>query len=418
MDAERRCSRPASIARRPAALHDLRQRRRRQIDADRPAAYDSKLHPRRPDGGARGGLESRRHARAASSISRCWSTACGRARAGHHHRRRLSLSSRRDGAASSSPTRPGHEQYTRNMVTGASTADLAVMLVDARKGVLDADPPAQLICLAARHPARRAGGQQDGPGRLRRSECSKRSRANTATFAAHARLHAHHRHPDVGASTATTSSRPARDMPWYRGPTLLRTCWRPSKSRRPPRAVPFRMPVQWVNRPNHDFRGYAGTIASGTVRPGDAIVRTALGPRAPRRAHRHRRRRSRQSPAPARCGDADAGRRDRCQPRRRAGGRRRAGRRLPTSSRRTLIWMDERRRCCPGRSYLMKIGTAHGRRRPWRPAQAQDRRRHAASTRRAERWRSTRSASANLELDRADRVRTLRATAANWAASS
>ena len=66
----------------------------------------------------------------------------GRARAGHHDRRRATATSRPRGATSSSPTRPGHEQYTRNMVTGASTADCAVILLDARKGVLTPDAPA------------------------------------------------------------------------------------------------------------------------------------------------------------------------------------------------------------------------------------------------------------------------------------
>ena len=75
---------------------------------------------------------------------------------------------------------PGHEQYTRNMATGASTADLAVILVDARKGVLTQTRRHTYIVSLARHPPRRARGQQDGPGRLSSETCSSGSRPNTA----------------------------------------------------------------------------------------------------------------------------------------------------------------------------------------------------------------------------------------------
>ena len=70
---------------------------------------------------------------------------------------------------------PGHEQYTRNMVTGASTADLAVLLVDARKGVLTQTRRHSYLAQAGRHPPLRAGGEQDGPGRLRPGARSTRS---------------------------------------------------------------------------------------------------------------------------------------------------------------------------------------------------------------------------------------------------
>ena len=75
---------------------------------------------------------------------------------------------------------PGHEQYTRNMVTGASTADLAVILIDARKGVLTQTRRHCYLVSPARHPPRRAGGQQDGPGRLFAGRSSTRSSPTTA----------------------------------------------------------------------------------------------------------------------------------------------------------------------------------------------------------------------------------------------
>ena len=129
----------------PAALHHLRQRRRRQEHADRPPALRIQAAVRRPARRARSRLQAGT-ARSGGELDFALlrRRPRRRARAGHHHRRRLPLLLHRRGASSSSPTRPGHEQYTRNMVTGASTADLAVILVDARKGVLTADPPPQL----------------------------------------------------------------------------------------------------------------------------------------------------------------------------------------------------------------------------------------------------------------------------------
>jgi sulfate adenylyltransferase subunit 1 (EFTu-like GTPase family) len=114
---------------------------------------------------------------------------------------------------------PGHEQYTRNMVTGASTADLAVILIDARKGVLTQ---------TRRHScwprwwasARGAGREQDGPGGL----VAPPSRASSPTyrdFAGQPRL-AHHRHPGVGAvGEPTGDTQSSAAMPWYDGPPLM-----------------------------------------------------------------------------------------------------------------------------------------------------------------------------------------------------
>ena len=123
---------------------------------------------------------------------------------------------------------------------------------------------------------------------------------------------------------------------------------------------PFRLPVQWVNRPNLDFRGYCGTVAGGTVRPGDEIVVAGSG----------------QQPAWSRevigptaisigqAGDAvtlTLARRDRHRPRRCPGATRSIGRTVADQFAAHLIWMSEER-LLPGRSYLMKIGDPHCRR--------------------------------------------------------
>ena len=136
---------------------------------------------------------------------------------------------------------PGHEQYTRNMATGASTADLAVVLVDARKGLLTADPPAQLHRRAVRHPARGAGGQQDGPGRLLAARSSTQiaaayRRPGRARWASPACTAI----PLSGLVGDNVVARSAA-MPWYQGPALLEYLDDGRPRRRPgarPAAVP------------------------------------------------------------------------------------------------------------------------------------------------------------------------------------
>ena len=135
---------------------------------------------------------------------------------------------------------PGHEQYTRNMVTGASTADLAVILVDARKGVLTQTRRHSYLVVAARHPPRRARGQQDGPGRLLAATCFDAIAADYREFAAR-----------VGLTDITPSRCRALDgdniversatMPWYDGPTLMRVISETVEvgDRRGGRAVPL-----------------------------------------------------------------------------------------------------------------------------------------------------------------------------------
>ena len=107
------------------------------------------------------------------------------------------------------------------MATGASNADLAVLLVDARKGVLTQTRRHAIIVLAARHPPRRAGGQQDRPGRLRPATCSSGSSPSSPRFAEPLGFEHVAVHPDLGALTATMSRAPSARTPWYDGPHLL-----------------------------------------------------------------------------------------------------------------------------------------------------------------------------------------------------
>jgi len=164
---------------------------------------------------------------------------------------------------------PGHEQYTRNMATGASTADLAVILIDARKGVLTQTRRHSYIVslLGIRHVVL-AVNKMDliGYEQARFEEIAADYRA----FAAEIGLKDIHCVP-VSALTGENVFSADGAMPWYDGPTLM-ALLETVEIQRDEAERPFRLPVQWVNRPNSDFRGFSGTIASGTVRPGDEIV--------------------------------------------------------------------------------------------------------------------------------------------------
>ena len=163
---------------------------------------------------------------------------------------------------------PGHEQYTRNMVTGASTADLAVILIDARKGVLTQTRRHSFLVslLGIRHIVL-AINKMDlvGYGRERFEaidrdyrEFAKRIDLSDITSIPISAV--------VGDNVVASGSK----MPWYRGPTLmdhLETLNIEDASA----TLPFRMPIQWVNRPNSDFRGFAGRIEGGTIRPGEPV---------------------------------------------------------------------------------------------------------------------------------------------------
>jgi len=164
---------------------------------------------------------------------------------------------------------PGHEQYTRNMATGASTADLAVLLVDARKGVLDQTRRHALICslFGIRHIVL-AVNKLDLVGFDR--AVFDRIAEDYAGFAAALGFSSLVAIPLSARDGDNLTERSAR-MPWYEGPSLLDYLESIDVSDAPEER-PFRFPVQWVNRPNADFRGFAGTVAAGSVVPGDPVL--------------------------------------------------------------------------------------------------------------------------------------------------
>jgi len=163
---------------------------------------------------------------------------------------------------------PGHEQYTRNMVTGASTADLAVILIDARKGVLtQTRRHSYLVSLLGIRKVVLAINKMDLVDYSR--EIFDTIVAEYRDFARQIELHDVVAIP-VSGLKGDNITHPSEHTRWYHGPTLmgyLETVEIEDRLQH----LPFRLPVQWVNRPNLDFRGFAGTIASGTVSPGDRL---------------------------------------------------------------------------------------------------------------------------------------------------
>jgi bifunctional enzyme CysN/CysC len=163
---------------------------------------------------------------------------------------------------------PGHEQYTRNMVTGASTADLAVILIDARKGVLtQTRRHSYLVALLGIRGVVLAVNKMDLVGYSQ--EVFDKIERDYREFAHQIKLEAITCIPVSAVAGDNVTSRSV-NTPWYRGPVFvehLETVALPD----PAEGTAFRMPVQWVNRPNAEFRGFAGLIASGAVRPGDAL---------------------------------------------------------------------------------------------------------------------------------------------------
>jgi len=164
---------------------------------------------------------------------------------------------------------PGHEQYTRNMVTGASTADLAVILVDARKGVLTQTRRHSYLAnlIGIRHIVL-AVNKMDLVGYDKavfdRIVLSYRSFANEIGITRFEAI------PISGLAGDNITTRSDK-TDWYKGPTLLEHLETVPVDADADAAKPFRMPVQWVNRPNLDFRGFAGMIAGGAIRPGDPV---------------------------------------------------------------------------------------------------------------------------------------------------
>ena len=164
---------------------------------------------------------------------------------------------------------PGHEQYTRNMATGASNADLAIVLIDARKGVLTQTRRHSFILslIGVKHVVL-AVNKIDLVGYDRavfdNIEAEYRAFAKDLGFETLVAI-------PVSALNGDNMLTPSEKMPWYRGPQLvpyLETVEVASDRIN----KPMRFPVQWVNRPNLDFRGFSGTVASGVVTVGDEVL--------------------------------------------------------------------------------------------------------------------------------------------------
>ncbi|MFQ3667254.1 MAG: GTP-binding protein, partial [Sphingomonadaceae bacterium] len=164
---------------------------------------------------------------------------------------------------------PGHEQYTRNMVTGASTADLAVILVDARKGVLTQTRRHSYLAhlLGIRHIVL-AVNKMDLVGYAK--DIFETIAGEYRDFARTIGIGEFVPIPISGFRGDNITTR-SENTPWYRGPTLVGHLESVDVDTARDVERPFRMPVQWVNRPNLDFRGFSGLIASGQVRPGDRV---------------------------------------------------------------------------------------------------------------------------------------------------
>ncbi len=164
---------------------------------------------------------------------------------------------------------PGHEQYTRNMVTGASTADLAVILIDARQGVLtQTRRHSYLVNLLGIKNVVLAVNKMDLVGYS--AERFYKIVSEYSTFAQKIGMKAFLPIPISGLAGDNIVSR-SENTPWYQGPTLLGHLEDAPINMAQMQDSDFRMAVQWVNRPNLDFRGFSGLIGSGSVAPGDAI---------------------------------------------------------------------------------------------------------------------------------------------------
>ena len=164
---------------------------------------------------------------------------------------------------------PGHEQYTRNMVTGASTADAAVLMVDARKGILTQTRRHSYLVslLGIRHIV----------VAVNKMDLVDYSEVTFRRIVDDYRVFARQIGPvaitfiPLSAFRGDNILAPSEHMPWYQGASLMDYLETVEINDQRMREAPFRLPVQWVNRPSLDFRGFAGTVASGAVRPGDRI---------------------------------------------------------------------------------------------------------------------------------------------------
>jgi sulfate adenylyltransferase large subunit len=167
---------------------------------------------------------------------------------------------------------PGHEQYTRNMATGASTASLAIVLVDARKGVLIQSRRHACITALLGVPHILVAVNKMDLVEYSQSVFNKIREDFTTFFNQLGDLGPRNLHfVPVSALTGDNVVQPTAAMPWYDGPSLLQILETvPAADART--SASFRFPVQRVLRPNLDFRGFAGQIAAGSIRPGDAIM--------------------------------------------------------------------------------------------------------------------------------------------------
>ncbi|MDR4308793.1 sulfate adenylyltransferase subunit CysN [Chelatococcus sambhunathii] len=169
---------------------------------------------------------------------------------------------------------PGHEQFTRNMATGASTAGLAILLVDARKGVLTQTKRHSFICSLL--------GIKNIVVAVNKIDLVDYSHVVFAEIEQAYREFAaplgfeHITSIPMSALNGDNVSTLSERMPWYNGPTLIEHLEEVDVDS-DLTAGPFRFPVQWVNRPDLNFRGFSGSIASGRVRPGDDIVVASSG---------------------------------------------------------------------------------------------------------------------------------------------
>jgi bifunctional enzyme CysN/CysC len=164
---------------------------------------------------------------------------------------------------------PGHEQYTRNMVTGASTADAAVMIIDARKGVLtQTRRHSYLVSLLGIRHIIVAVNKMDLVDYSEKTFL--RIVDDYRAFAKQIGLEGVKFIP-MSAFKGDNITEPSDNMPWHHGSTLMGYLETLEVDQLRQQGSPFRLPVQWVNRPNLDFRGFAGNVVSGVVRPGDRI---------------------------------------------------------------------------------------------------------------------------------------------------
>ena len=164
---------------------------------------------------------------------------------------------------------PGHEQNTRNMVTGASTADVAILMVDSRRGILtQTRRHSYLVKLLGIRHVLVAINKMD---LVDYSEKTFNDIVDAyRDFAARIGLESPTFIP-LSAFKGDNITDPSAAMPWYHGTTLMGYLETVEIDDERMQRAPFRLPVQWVNRPNLDFRGFAGTIAGGVIRPGDRI---------------------------------------------------------------------------------------------------------------------------------------------------